>query len=299
MAKIQNGTVWVNGEIRPWDAAAVPLMSSAILRAMAVFDGMVAIDRGRGVGIVAGHAHAQRLHDSARSVSIPLAYDVEEILEASIRTAQAEMDSTGSRFVYVRPMALGADLPGSSDGASLTIACFGQSQPTASPSPIRMLTSPWRRPRSDAMPASVKAVANYQITRLARAQANGVGRDDAILLNDAGRVAEAAGAALLIERGGRLISPSAWEDCLPSITVDVLGRLAHRVGSAIDREPMPLADLHSATAVATAGTLADVVPVTAIDHANYAQGTLLPALREEYVRALIDGAPELHEWHAR
>jgi branched-chain amino acid aminotransferase len=288
MARTQNGTVWVNGEIRPWDAAAVPLMSSAILRAMAVFDGMVA-----------GYAHAQRLHDSARSMGIPMAYGVDDILEASARTAQAEMDSTGARFVYVRPMALGAELPGSVDGASLTIACFGQSEPTSSPSPIQMLTSPWRRPRSDAMPASVKAVANYQITRLARAQANDVGRDDAILLNDAGRVAEAAGAALLIERGGRIISPPVWEDCLPSITVDLLGRLAHRVGSTIDREPVPLANLHSATAVATAGTLADVVPVTAVDHASYAHGTLLPALRETYVRALIDGAPELHEWQAR
>lgn len=148
------------------------------------------------------------------------------------------------------------------------------------------------------MPASVKAVANYQITRLARAQAAEAGRTDAVLLNEAGRVSEAAGAALLVERGGVLLSPPAWEDCLPSITIEVVSRFAERLGIMMVREPLPLAALHSATAVATVGTLADIVPVGAIDHARYGEGHLLPAVREAYVHALAAGAVELDEWRS-
>lgn len=144
MSAMQNGKVWVNGRVRPWGDASVPLMSSAILRAMAVFDGMLAVDRGGVTTIVAGKAHAQRLIDSARAVAIPMSYGVEEILEASVLTAREEMAHTESRFVYVRPMALGAALPGATDGASLTIACFAQAAPTLKADPIQMLTSPWR-----------------------------------------------------------------------------------------------------------------------------------------------------------
>jgi branched-subunit amino acid aminotransferase/4-amino-4-deoxychorismate lyase len=40
MQSVQNGTVWADGRLREWESFSVPLMSDAVLRSLAVFDGM-------------------------------------------------------------------------------------------------------------------------------------------------------------------------------------------------------------------------------------------------------------------
>jgi branched-chain amino acid aminotransferase len=76
----------------------------------------------------------------------------------------------------------------------------------------------WRRIADDVVPARVKAGANYQNNRLAAVEARENGFDDAILLTQAGKVAEATGAALMMVRDGQLVVPPVTDGVLESIT---------------------------------------------------------------------------------
>jgi branched-chain amino acid aminotransferase len=242
------------------------------------------------VRLLAGRAHALRLVRSARSLRLPLAFDVEEILRASALVARAELTAAGKRVAYVRPMALGASLTELDGPTSLTIAAFAQDE--QAPEPLRLQVSSLRRPAADSVPPQVKAVANYQLSRLARLQAHAAGYDDALLLNAHGRLAESAGAAVLVERDGRVLTPPAWEGSLPSITVDVLERIARAIAVPFSREPVELTTLWSADGLALAGTLADIVDVERVDDLDVPRGKAIAALRDAYLAALAGGAHE-------
>ncbi|MGY5060723.1 aminotransferase class IV [Streptomyces sp. 900105755] len=263
-------------------------MSDAVVRALAVFDGMRAelTVSGR-IRLLSGRAHVSRLLSNARSMRLPVSWPVDEILAAAATVARAELETTGKSVAYVRPMALGARLTGLAQPYSLAIAAFAQDE--AEPAPVRVQLSALRRPAPDALPAQVKAVANYQLSRLARLAARAAGFDDALLLNAQGRLAEAAGAAVLVERAGRVLTPPSWEGCLPSITVDVIERIAGEIGVPFVRDPVTLADLWSADGVALAGTLADVVEVTRIDDLDVPVGPLLGDLGHHYREAMAGG----------
>ncbi|WP_329214003.1 aminotransferase class IV [Streptomyces sp. NBC_00683] len=288
MSAKQNGTVWVDGALRAWQSVSVPLMSDAVLRSVAVFEGMRAdmAEDGR-VRLLSGSAHVERLLHSARVLRIPLRYGVGEILEGAATVARAELDSTGKRVAYVRPMALGAALTEDSGPCSLSIAAFAQED--RAPGTVRMQISSLRRPAPDSLPSQVKAVANYQLTRLARITAQAAGYDDAIFLNHEGRLAEAAGAAVLVERQGRVFTPPDWEGALSSITVDVIERIAAEVNVPFTREPVPLSTLLSADGIALAGTLADLVDATCLDDLAVPAGPGIATLRRHYREAMSGG----------
>jgi len=285
----QNGTVWADGALRDWQSVSVPLMSDAVLRSAAVFEGMRA-DRSRDgrVRLLAGHAHVKRLMNSARALRIPISYSAEEILAAAALVANAELDATGCRVAYVRPMALGASLAVSGTPYCLTIAAFAQED--RAPTAVRAQISSFRRPSPDSLPPQVKAVANYQLTRIARITARAAGYDEAFFLNMEGRLAEAAGAAVIIERQGRLITPPHWDGCLPSITVDIVERIASAIKLPFTREPVPLGALCAADGIALAGTLADLVDVTSLDDLDVPPGQDIATLRRHYHEAIADGA---------
>jgi branched-chain amino acid aminotransferase len=114
--------------------------------------------------------------------------------------------------------------------------------------------------------------------------------DDAIFLNREGRIAEAAGAALLVERDGIVITPPMWDGVLPSITVDVIERIAGETGIPFVREPIPLAIARAADGLALAGTLDQLVDVIAVDDAAVPPGRFIASLRRHYQEA-ITGSP--------
>ena len=91
---------------------------------------------------------------------------------------------------------------------------------------IRVQVSAWRRMSDNAMPPRIKCGANYVNARLARLQARTDGYDDAVMLNEAGKLGEGPGACLFVVRRGRLVTPDVASGILESITRDTLLELA-------------------------------------------------------------------------
>jgi branched-chain amino acid aminotransferase len=282
----QNGSIWIDTSLSSWDKATVPVMSDAVLRALSVFDGLIAVEHEGKAALVAAQAHARRLLRSARVVDLDHTFSASEILRACQSVANAELDSTGAGVVYVRPMLIGAPMSSRSSGTSLVVTAFAQPTYFAEPKLTRLQTSALRRPPGDAISPAVKATANYHLTRLVRSQAAKAGFEDALLLNSTGRVAEAAGSAILVELDGVLCTPPTSEDCLPSITIDLLAQVADEIDVPFRRQPIGLAEAHGADALALAGTLTPLTPVSNLDHISYGPGTSMRRIRDAYLTAL-------------
>ncbi|MER5769761.1 aminotransferase class IV [Streptomyces sp. NPDC001985] len=287
----QNGTIWVDGRQENWADVRLPLMSDALLRGLSAFDGMVARRQpGGGLALLAPGRHLRRLQRTCAVLNLPLEEEYEQLLKGCLVAAGIEAEGHPECEVYVRPMVVGARLTERASAASVTVAAFRQPPAGADPAPVTLTTSSWRRPSGDSMPPSLKVVGNYQLTRLARLEAKEAGFDDALLLNSAGRVAEGAGAAIVMERDGRLVTPPVWEDCLDSVTIALLETLAAAEGIPFERAPVLRTDALSADGMVLAGTLADLVPVRRLDHREFGlEPPLLTRLRHRYLAASRGG----------
>jgi branched-chain amino acid aminotransferase len=288
-ANKQNGTIFLDGQQADWVAARIPMMSDAVLRAASIFDGMVA--RSPAVTgypvLVAGEDHVRRLEAGVRATGMRWRWKHADVLSWCYEAALTELgEDDRVSDVYVRPMVVGADILGLDVSSTLAIAAFRR--PRGDAAPVRLKTASWRRPSEDALPGTVKSVANYHISRLSRLEADAAGYDDALLLNTAGRAAETAGAAIVVEKAGVLRTPPTWEGCLPSVTVDILERIAVRLGIEFDRVPLSPVDIRQADGLAVAGTLADVVDVTEIDGIEVPRSSTLSEIRRQYMEASRD-----------
>jgi branched-chain amino acid aminotransferase len=131
---------------------------------------------------------------------------------------------------------------------------------------LTMGVATWRRIADDVVPARVKAGANYQNNRLAAVEARENGFDDAILLTQAGKVAEATGAALMMVRDGELVVPPVTDGVLESITRrSVLELYAREYGRAAVERSIDRTELYVCDEILICGSAEEVTPVVAVD----------------------------------
>src|SRR4051812_1436728 len=81
---------------------------------------------------------------------------------------------------------------------------------------LSLITSSYRRPNPDTQDVAVKTL-NYLGSALAKQEARQHGSDEALLLNQSGRVAEASVANVFVLHGRALSTPPAIDGCLEGI----------------------------------------------------------------------------------
>ncbi len=86
----------------------------------------------------------------------------------------------------------------------------------------------WRQRGINSMPPAIKATGNYLNSSLARIEANQHGYDEAILLNEDGKVCEGTGENLFIVRDGVIFTPPVSDGLLEGITRDSIMRHRRR-----------------------------------------------------------------------
>jgi branched-chain amino acid aminotransferase len=112
-----------------------------------------------------------------------------------------------------------------------------------------------------------------------------------ILLNDAGRVAEFVGSALLMVRGGTVVTPPASEGAFESITADITQALAGERGIPFVRRPVERTELLVADEIASCGTLNDLVIVSELDGLALGAAPVLTGLQRRYLEAVTGAVP--------
>jgi branched-chain amino acid aminotransferase len=286
----------VDGELVPYDDVRIHISAEALTRALSVFEGLKGYWNTAGdvFAVRTPRQHYDRLRRSAGLLHIPVGFSYDEFL-AGLATLGEKL-LVPDKDLWFRPtMYVTEGHWGEGTSATLVVTAF--TQRTDDPDPMRLGVSTWRRAADVALPTRVKCSANYVGARLARIEAKRLGYDDAVLLNDAGRVAEVTGACILIaDNKGRVISPPASEGCLDSITVQVLEEVCEDLGFTLERRPIERTELLTATECGVAGTISELTLVEEIDGYTFRQDGRLALIRQRYLevmrgKATLPGSP--------
>jgi len=276
----RDGYIWFNGELQPWRAAKLHVLTHALHYASSVFEG----ERIYNGKIFKLEEHTDRLFYSAETLDMTIPYTKGEINEACLEAMRANDIMDG----YVRPIAWrGSELMGiTAQGSKVNVAIAvwpwpSYFSPEARLKGLKLDLSEWRRPSPATAPVFAKAAGLYMICTLSKHAAERKGLDDALLLDWRGQVAEATGANIFFVMDGKLHTPT--PDCfLDGITRrTVIGLAKERGYEVIERVIMP-EEMEQADECFLTGTAAEVTPVASIGEYQFQPGEVCRTLMDAY-----------------
>jgi len=255
--------VWIEGEIVDGAEARIPVTDHGLLYGDGVFEGI----RLYGGRVFRLDAHLERLRHSARAIGLELPGGAAAVREIVLATARAYGRPEG----YVRLLvtrgdgAMGVDPTRCPSPRVVCIACEIELYPAEKlRAGLDLVTVSVRRPPADVLDPRVKSL-NYLNSVLAKREARLRGADEALILNMAGMVAEAAVANVFAFRRGALLTPPAADGALEGITRASVLELATGLGIPARPETLSRMDLISADEVFLTGAGARVVGVRSLD----------------------------------
>ena len=117
---------------------------------------------------------------------------------------------------------------------------------------------------SGALNPAIKSL-NYLNNVMARIEANLAGADEALMLNDAGNVAECTADNVFIIKRGQIFTPPITAGALRGITRSVVFDIAAELGIKITETEITRHDVFIADECFLTGTAAEVIPVIKAD----------------------------------
>jgi branched-chain amino acid aminotransferase len=292
--------IWMNGELIPWDAAQIHILTHSLHYGMGVFEGIRAYETSDGPGVFRLTEHIERLHDSAKIMMMDMPYSVDELVQATKDVVRA----SGLPSCYIRPIAyygygeMGLNtLPCEVDVA---IACWpwgaylGDDAVTKG---VRMKISSWRRHDHNVMPPSAKTTGNYVNSSLAKVEALKAGYDEAVMLNLAGDVSECTGENIFAARNGVLVTPPISAGALEGITQSSVMTIARDLGFETRVDGLSRSDLYICEEMFVCGTAAEVSAVNSVDDRSIpCPGPMTKAIADEYARAVRGQVDRYKDW---
>jgi len=275
--------LWWNGQQVRWEEATVHVTELGWSTVGAVFEGIRAYWNAE-----AGEAyvfrlreHLERLLRSMRLVRLATRWSIGELTDAILRLLR---ENECREDTYIQPVAYRAAGPKTLSGFSEESGLYIVTRPMPSHlltgRIVRAKVSSWRRISDEVMPPRVKNISNYRNGQLAAMEAQLDGYDQAILLNQQGKVAEAPGACVMLVRNGKLVTPDVTQSILESITRDALLRLAREeLGLQVEERAVDRTELYVAEEVFLCGTAYEITPVGEIDHYQIGDGQPGPVTR--------------------
>jgi branched-chain amino acid aminotransferase len=298
----QADLIWMNGEFVAWEDAKVHVLTHGLHYGTGVFEGMRCYDTEIGPAIFRHHEHLRRLHRSAELYYMPLPYDV-----AALRSATHELiGRNGLRSCYIRPIAfrgygqMGLNPLEAPVDVSIAVwewgAYLGEEGKTKG---IRAKVSSWRRLSPESLIPSAKASGQYLNSVLAKIESLKAGYEEAILLDDHGRVCEGTGENIFVVWEGRIVTPPAASSILDGITRKSAIQIACDLGVEVIERDIARAELYLADEVFMTGTAAELVPVREIDDHTIGDGTpgeITRAVQTAFENALLGRDERYREW---
>jgi branched-chain amino acid aminotransferase len=129
---------------------------------------------------------------------------------------------------------------------------------------LTIVTCATRRISPAALNPAVKSL-NYLNNVMARIEADLAGADEALMLNDAGNVAECTADNVFIVKHGQISTPPVSAGALQGITRSVVFEIAAKLGIKVLETDITRHDVFVATECFLTGTAAEIVPVVKVD----------------------------------
>jgi branched-subunit amino acid aminotransferase/4-amino-4-deoxychorismate lyase len=127
---------------------------------------------------------------------------------------------------------------------------------------------------------------NYLRNLLAQRMAKEGGFDEALLLNSAGNLVEAATANLFIFDGDKFVTPPLSEGALPGVTRRIILELLEKNYLGFEERPLKVSDLLTAPEAFLTSALKEVMPLTRVNDKPIGRGS--PGKETERVAALFN-----------
>ena len=276
----------MGGELRPWKEASLHVGCEAAIRGLNVYEGLKGYwqpERGP-FGVIQLRQHYARLCRSARLLYLPFDFTFDYYKNAIVELADALLEPDRDMWFRTTLFAIEGHW---GEGTATDLVVTGYQHEQRLPDPIDIGVSIWRRASDVTLPTRIKTGTNYQPARLARIEGRARGCQDMILLNEAGRVAEATGSSFIMVREGKLYTTPATEGALESITIDIIEALSHSLGIPFSRRPIDRTELLVADEFALCGTIGEIIPVKSIDGFTLPEQTpIIRAIQTRYLRAI-------------
>jgi len=268
--------VYVDGSFVNEEEAKVSVFDHGFLYGDGVFEGIKAY-KGR---IFALDEHVDRFFESAQSIQLILPLNRSEMKKAILETVRCN----NLKDAYIRPVAsrgkgaLGLD-PRSCKKATVVIIVDAEIRhpedtggTSLSQKGIKVITTAFRRNGPDVLSPRVKST-NYLNNILAKLQANSVGVQDAVFLNEQGFICELTGDNLFIVKNSRVLTPPVWFGILDGVTRRAIMRIVREQGLEAVEEPLTLHDLYTSDECFCTATRIEIVPIIWVDGREIGNGT--------------------------
>lgn len=295
--------IWMDGNLVPWDEAKIHVLTHGLHYGTGVFEGVRCYDtESHGPAIFRHDDHLDRLERSCGLYYMPLPFTREQLRGATLEV----VGRNGLRSCYIRPIVFRAygtmglyplDAP-----VSVAIAAWEWGSYLGDEGKrlgVRAKVSSWRRISADSLIPHAKASGQYLNSVLAKIEAQKAGYEEAILLDDHGRVCEGSGENLFIVRDGRIYTPPQTASILDGINrksvIEVAGNLGYQV---IERD-LARAELYLADELFCTGTAAELTPIREVDDRPVGDGAVGPvtrAVQSSFEDALHGRAPQYAKW---
>ena len=293
---------WMNGEVVETEKALVSAMEPIHL---SIFEGIKAyaendVNASGKLNIFQWKPHVDRLWRSAAVCGMKIPYTKEELLEATRNTIKANDFRTN---VYIQPRIW----PRAEDLKKVHMVIpvwsfetlLGKGNARFSKE-RKFIISSWRRIASDALPPQAKAWANYGNSALAMREAERLGYDGAIFLDNRGFVSEGTGAAIMTVRNGKVITPPVSASILESVTRETLIKIIPEdLGIPIEVRDITRVELYASDEAFLCGTGWEITPITSIDGLPLGKeypGAITKRIAEYYADALAGKVEKHKEW---
>ena len=266
----------IDGIPRRTEDATISVMDHGLLYGDGVFEGI----RFYAQQSFRVEQHLDRLRDSAMAIGLELPMSKADMKQAIERTIRASGLSDGYiRLVVTRGEgSLGLDPASCKKARTIIIAdelamVSAQSRQRG----VNVIIASTRRLNADQLDPRIKTL-NYLNQIFAKQEANAAGADEAILLNQTGRVAEGTADNIFIVKNSRLLTPPTSEGALDGITRSVIIEIAADLGIVCEQALLSVYDLYTADECFLTGTGAELIPVATVS------GRQLPSQRDVFHR---------------
>jgi branched-chain amino acid aminotransferase len=294
--------IWMNGEFVAWEDAKVHVLTHGLHYGTGVFEGIRAYDTEIGTAIFRHHDHLQRLENSAKLYYMDLPHSREALREATHEL----IGRNGLRACYIRPLVFRGHGPMGlnplDNPVEVAIAVWEWGAYLGEEGKlngVRARTSSWRRISPDSLIPHSKASGQYLNSVLAKIEAQKSGYEEAILLDDHGRVCEGSGENVFVVKDGVIYTPPQTASILDGINRKSVMEIARDLGYELIERDVARAELALADEVFLTGTAAELTPMVSIDDIEIGTGRpgeVTRAVQSVFEDALHGRVERYREW---
>ncbi len=280
------GYIWFNGTFIKWQDAKIHVLTHSLHYSGGVFEG----EKSYNGKIFRINEHTARLFRSASLMKLEIPYTKEEIIQASVEL----LLKNNLQNAYVRPLVWRSTealmVKPVNPIVNVMIAAW---EPRKKPSlnPLNLVVGKWRRPPENSHPVQCKSSSQYAMFTLAIIEANEIGYDDALLLDQDDHIAECTTSNIFFIKGNELYTPKI-KYCLNGITRQTTIAIASNLGIKIYEQDIRLDDIHSFDGCFVTGTAIGLKDIGSIafneEKKLFDTNDLYNSLKSEYLN-LVNG----------